>query len=231
MSFRVNILLLPLALLCLMLLQEGAQGCRCAPKHPQEYFCRSEVVITARVGQRTVDKMGHRAKYDIQLTRTFKGPKKNFDAIHSALSTAACGVFLTKDTEYLFMGKKKNCYCFRVFFVMSFRKVSPHFFPSFPARLLPDGTLHISSCDFSAPWGTLSFARKSLLHRYPLGCDCKITVCYSLPCAPSGPMDCPWTGFLPPRFYGERIRDFACVEKSEGSCAWERGRKVINKGK
>ncbi|XP_077474328.1 metalloproteinase inhibitor 2-like isoform X2 [Stigmatopora argus] len=202
MSFRVNILLLPLALLCLMLLQEGAQGCRCAPKHPQEYFCRSEVVITARVGQRTVDKMGHRAKYDIQLTRTFKGPKKNFDAIHSALSTAACGVFLTKDTEYLFM-----------------------------ARLLPDGTLHISSCDFSAPWGTLSFARKSLLHRYPLGCDCKITVCYSLPCAPSGPMDCPWTGFLPPRFYGERIRDFACVEKSEGSCAWERGRKVINKGK
>ncbi|XP_077591228.1 metalloproteinase inhibitor 2-like [Stigmatopora nigra] len=199
MSFMLKTLLLPLALLCLMLLQEGAQGCRCAPKHAQEYFCQSEVVITAKVGQKTIDKTNHRVKYDIQLTRTIKGPKKIFDTIYSTLSSAACGVFLTKDTEYLFM-----------------------------ARLWLDGTLYISSCDFFAQWRTLSSAQKNLLYRYQLGCDCKITVCDAPPCAPSGPMGCTWTRFLPARHYEVPMRNLACVKKGGGSCAWERG---LDKGK
>ncbi|XP_057673626.1 metalloproteinase inhibitor 2-like [Corythoichthys intestinalis] len=202
MSWMMKVLVLPLVLLCLWQLQEGAQACRCAPKHPQEHFCRSDVVIRAKVGRVTVDNVSRRLKYDIQLTETLKGPKLLFHAIYTPNSLAACGVLLNEDrgTEYLFM-----------------------------ATLDHDGTLHISSCDFLEPWEALSATQKNLLQHYQMGCDCKIKRCYSFPCGSSGPKQCWWVDFLLVReTHGEQAQNFACIKGKNGSCAWYRGQKEIH---
>nr|XP_061805742.1 metalloproteinase inhibitor 2-like [Nerophis lumbriciformis] len=103
MSWLLKNLVLPLMLLCFW--GQGAQACLCFPLHPQEAFCQSAVVITAKVGKLKDDNdFGQPIKYDIQLTRTFKGPERLFHAIYTASSAAACGVILSKDTEYLLMG-------------------------------------------------------------------------------------------------------------------------------
>ncbi|XP_057673630.1 metalloproteinase inhibitor 2-like [Corythoichthys intestinalis] len=191
-----------LVLLCWWGLQEGTHACTCLPRHPQEIFCQSDVVITAKVGKVKDDgDFDQPIKYDIELTRTFKGPERLFHAIYTASSSAACGVILSKDTEYLLM-----------------------------ARLHPDGTLHISSCDFYQPWRALTYTQKSLLDRYQQGCNCKIEPCYSLPCDVSGPNVCRWTDFLPGVHRGNQTQNYACVRRRDDTCAWYKGRTSPVKG-
>jgi hypothetical protein len=39
-----------------------------------------------------------------------------------------------------------------------------------------DGKMHITLCDFIVPWDTLSpTQKKSLNHRYQMGCECKVS--------------------------------------------------------
>ncbi|XP_057673629.1 metalloproteinase inhibitor 2-like isoform X2 [Corythoichthys intestinalis] len=157
------------------------------------------VLIKAKVTHVTVD-VARRLKYHILISETLKNPiRRYFHAIHTLPSTAACGVILTKGTEYLFM-----------------------------ANIQRDGGLYIFSCDFFEPWEALSATQKNLLRRYKLGCDCKIKRCDSFPCGPSSPKECLWSDFLLQTSHGEQARNFACKKGKDGSCAWYRGLNVIN---
>ncbi|XP_061604328.1 metalloproteinase inhibitor 2-like [Phyllopteryx taeniolatus] len=182
-------------LLYLWRLQEGAQACTCGPRHPQEVFCQSDVVITAKVVGAKADGSLNPIKYDIQPIKIFKGPQRLFAVIYTASSSAACGITLTNGAEYLLM-----------------------------ARLQSDGSLYITSCDFYQPWYDLSAMQKRLLQLYGMGCDCKITLCASLPCGISSRTECLWTDFLPVKLAnGEQAQNFACIKRRDGSCGWYRG--------
>lgn len=48
--------------------------------------------------------------------------------------------------------------------------------PVSPGKAEGNGKLHITLCDFIVPWDTLSTTqKKSLNHRYQMGCECKVS--------------------------------------------------------
>ncbi|XP_061702905.1 metalloproteinase inhibitor 2-like [Syngnathoides biaculeatus] len=190
----LKVLVLPLVLLCSW---KEAQGCSCAATHPQQAFCQADVVIKAKVvGGKADGDFIKPIKYDIKQTKMFKGPDKDFDAIYTAPTSSLCGVTLAKGIEYLIAG-----------------------------RLESDGSLHVTLCNFLEPWDVLSATqKKSLVQRYQMGCDCKITRCTSVPCGISSPAECLWTDYLTEKMTnGKQARHFACIMRSDGSCAWYRG--------
>ncbi|XP_061703159.1 metalloproteinase inhibitor 2-like [Syngnathoides biaculeatus] len=120
---------LSLALLCFWRLQEGVNGygpvCSCPPRHPQQQFCRSDVVLRAKVVGVT---FGRAVKYGIHQTRVFKGPKRIFDVIHTPPKFSACGAHLKVGVEYLFMAKLRRDGSLRINFCHYFqpwRTLSP----------------------------------------------------------------------------------------------------------
>ncbi|XP_077360356.1 metalloproteinase inhibitor 2-like [Festucalex cinctus] len=196
MSWKTFVL--PLLLLCLwVVMEEGAQACTCFPIHPQQLYCQTDVVIRAKVMGVIpgAQGKGRPTKYDIKHLTTFKGIKKHFVAISTGPNSAACGVTLTKGTEYLLMGKLQS-----------------------------DGTLHVSQCDFHEPWNSLSPTQKKLLALYAEGCSCTIKSCFSLPCCMTGPTECLWTDFLPGKMGSrDHAQNFACIKSGNGCCAWYKG--------
>nr|XP_061805737.1 metalloproteinase inhibitor 2-like [Nerophis lumbriciformis] len=83
-------------------------------------------------------------------------------------------------------------------------------------RLDFHGFLQVGLCGFVRPWEDMSFMqKKGVSQTYKTGCNCKITNCYSIPCGSSF-AECLWPDFLMFTVF----RNFACVEKSDGSCAW-----------
>ncbi|XP_077474329.1 metalloproteinase inhibitor 2-like [Stigmatopora argus] len=188
MNWMAKSFLLPLLLL--LCLGQRGRACSCPPKHPQEMFCQADVVLRAKVGDMKADVKGlDPVKYFIEHVATLKGLENHFDAIYTAASSAACGVTLIKDVEYLFMVKVNH-----------------------------EGMLDISLCDFFQPWTAMSDEQKNLLLRYHMGCDCKIKPCHALPCDTLGPQECWWMVSK-----GEQAREYACVKRSDGSCAWYQG--------
>ncbi|XP_034751059.1 metalloproteinase inhibitor 2-like [Etheostoma cragini] len=205
MTWTANSFFVTLAILFLWRVEEIAEACSCSPVHPQQAFCNSDVVIRAKVvGVQLVD-VGNdiygnpiqRIKHDIKQIKMFKGTTPVIDAIYTAPSSAVCGVTLENNgMEYLITGKLET-----------------------------DGTMHITLCDFIEPWEAMSDTqKKSLTQRYEMGCDCKITRCTSIPCMISGPAECLWTDWVIEKTVnGGQAKDFACIKRSDDSCAWYRG--------
>uniref|UniRef100_UPI0037E7FE85 metalloproteinase inhibitor 2b isoform X1 n=1 Tax=Semicossyphus pulcher TaxID=241346 RepID=UPI0037E7FE85 len=167
-------------------------------------LCVSPVIRAKLVGEGEVD-VGNdiygnpikRIKYDIKQMKMFKGPNQDIDAIYTAPSSAVCGVSLeTNGMEYLITGKLET-----------------------------DGTMHVTLCDFIEQWEALSDTqKKSLTQRYEMGCDCKITRCTSIPCSISGPAECLWLDWVMEKTVnGQQAKHFACIKRSDDSCAWYRG--------
>ncbi|KAJ0001356.1 hypothetical protein NQD34_006376 [Periophthalmus magnuspinnatus] len=231
MSRTANSVLVTLAILFIWRVEKLAEACSCSPAHPQQAFCNSDVVIRARVvGSQVIDAGNDiygnaikRVQYDVKMIKVllmiwlsnfflfviifhvmfcfyfkvFKGPNRNFDMIYTAPTSAVCGVTLeTNSKEYLIAGKLES-----------------------------DGTMHVTLCDFIEPWEGLSATqKKSLVQRYEMGCDCKITHCTSIPCTISGPAECLWTDWVIEKSVnGNQAKHFACIKRSDDSCAWYRG--------
>ncbi|XP_072299377.1 metalloproteinase inhibitor 2b [Eucyclogobius newberryi] len=205
MSWTGNSVLVTLAILFIWRVEKLAEACSCSPAHPQQAFCNSGVVIRARVvGSQVIDAGNDiygnaikRVKYDVKMVKMFKGPNQHFDVIYTAPTSTVCGVTLeTTGNEYLISGKLES-----------------------------DGTMHVTLCDFIEPWEGLSATqKKSLAQRYEMGCDCKITHCSSIPCVISGPAECLWTDWVMEKTrMGNQAKHFACIKRSDDSCAWYRG--------
>ncbi|XP_028268756.1 metalloproteinase inhibitor 2b [Parambassis ranga] len=206
MTWTMNSCFVTLAVLFLWRVEDMAEACSCSPAHPQEAFCSSDVVIRAKaVGWQEVDAGNDvygnpikRIKYDIKQMKMFKGPSQDIDAIYTAPSSAMCGVTLETNgkKEYLITGKVEK-----------------------------DGLMHVTLCDFIKPWEAMSpIQKKSLMQRYETGCDCKIARCSSIPCMISGPMECLWTDWVTDKqVNGDQAQHYACIKRSDDSCAWYRG--------
>ncbi|KAF3700135.1 Metalloproteinase inhibitor 2 Tissue inhibitor of metalloproteinases 2 [Channa argus] len=204
MTWTVNSCFVTLAILFLWRVEEVAEACSCSPVHPQQAFCTSDVVIRAKVvGQQEVE-IGtniygnpiNDIKYEIKQLKMFKGPSQDIDAIYTASSSTVCGVTLDTGKEYLITG-----------------------------RLNSDGKVHVTLCQFIQPWEELTETqKKSLTQRYEMGCDCKITRCAFIPCMIRSPVECLWTDWVIGKTVnGDQAKHFACVKRSDGSCAWYRG--------
>ncbi|VFV37510.1 metalloproteinase inhibitor 2 [Lynx pardinus] len=187
-------------LLLLGTLLRRADACSCSPVHPQQAFCNADVVIRAKaVSVKEVDSGNDiygnpikRIQYEIKQIKMFKGPDKDIEFIYTAPSSAVCGVSLDigGKKEYLIAGKAEG-----------------------------NGKLHITLCDFIVPWDTLSTTqKKSLNHRYQMGCECKITRCPMIPCYISSPDECLWMDWVTEKnINGHQAKFFACIKRSDGS--------------
>nr|1BQQ_T Chain T, METALLOPROTEINASE INHIBITOR 2 [Bos taurus]1BUV_T Chain T, PROTEIN (METALLOPROTEINASE INHIBITOR (TIMP-2)) [Bos taurus] len=180
--------------------------CSCSPVHPQQAFCNADIVIRAKaVNKKEVDSGNDiygnpikRIQYEIKQIKMFKGPDQDIEFIYTAPAAAVCGVSLDigGKKEYLIAGKAEG-----------------------------NGNMHITLCDFIVPWDTLSATqKKSLNHRYQMGCECKITRCPMIPCYISSPDECLWMDWVTEKnINGHQAKFFACIKRSDGSCAWYRG--------
>ncbi|KAM9783959.1 metalloproteinase inhibitor 2-like [Syngnathus typhle] len=175
--------------------EEGAQACTCSPMHPQQLYCQDHIIVIKAkvVGVIPGDTAsGGLAKYEIKHLKTLKGAEKLFSAVHTPPYTATCGITLTQDVEYLFMGR------------------------------LESDNLHVSLCEFHQPWKDLSNTQKLLLYRYGEGCTCTIKSCLSLPCCMTSTTECLWTDYLPKKkAVHYQAENYACVKMGDGNCAWD----------
>ncbi|XP_036407822.1 metalloproteinase inhibitor 2-like [Megalops cyprinoides] len=206
MTGTVSSLFAALVVLLLWRVEEIAEACSCSPVHPQQAFCNADVVIRAKVvAGKEVDSGNDiygnpikRIQYDIKQIKMFKGPDQDIEVVFTAPSSAVCGVTLDTNgkKEYLIAGKAES-----------------------------NGKMHVTLCDFIVPWDTMSpTQKKSLSQRYEMGCECKITRCPSLPCLISAPEECLWTDWVMEKsISGRQANHYACIKRSDGSCAWYRG--------
>uniref|UniRef100_A0A0F7Z5I6 Metalloproteinase inhibitor 2 n=1 Tax=Micrurus fulvius TaxID=8637 RepID=A0A0F7Z5I6_MICFL len=206
MSATLPSLLASLAVLLLGRVDRLADACSCSPVHPQQAFCNADVVIRAKaVSEKEVDSgndiYGNPIKhiqYEIKQIKMFKGPEEDIEFIFTAPSSAVCGVTLdvSGKKEYLIAGKSEG-----------------------------NGRMHITLCDFIVPWDSLSATqKKSLNQRYQMGCECKISRCPSIPCYVSAQDECLWTDWVTEKnINGRQAKHYACIKRSDGSCAWYRG--------
>ncbi|XP_005989147.1 metalloproteinase inhibitor 2a [Latimeria chalumnae] len=207
MSSPLSHLFATLALLLLWeAVKEMTEACSCSPTHPQQAFCNADVVIRAKaVSGRDVnsgnDVYGNpikRIQYEIKQIKMFKGPDKDIEFIFTPPSSAVCGVSLDTSgkKDYLIAGKVEG-----------------------------DGKMHVTLCDFIISWDSLSATqKKSLTQRYQMGCECKITRCPSTPCYISSEDECLWMDWVMEKNHnGRQAKHYACIKRSDNSCAWYRG--------
>ncbi|KAM7040861.1 metalloproteinase inhibitor 4 [Acridotheres tristis] len=193
--------------LALAALPAAVSGCSCAPAHPQQLLCDAALVIRAKISSEKVvpasdDPLDtHKMiRYEIKQIKMFKGFEKLKDVqyVYTPFDSSLCGVKLEANNkkQYLLTG-----------------------------QILSDGKVLIHLCNYIEPWDDLSLSqKKSLNQRYQMGCGCKITTCYSVPCSITAPNECLWTDWLVERrLYGHQARHYACIRRSDGTCSWYRG--------
>ncbi|XP_059393648.1 metalloproteinase inhibitor 4-like [Carassius carassius] len=179
------------------------QACSCAPGHPQELFCMSDIVMQAKV---TGEKIIHNNEnlpgmgkivYEIQVIEVFKGFDKinEIQHVYTNEMSSICGVRLAFG-QYLLSGS-----------------------------ILAEG-FFISMCDYLELWDKLSLMQKeNLKYRYLKGCNCTIFTCIEKPCQPSTKNQCvltDWTSLWPYED-GISVHQSACIRHSNGSCGWYNG--------
>nr|XP_033781990.1 metalloproteinase inhibitor 4 [Geotrypetes seraphini] len=204
--------LLPGLLLLLTLrIQELVEACSCARAHPQQQICDAAIVIRAKISSEKVISTNtltptKTIQYEIKQIKMFKGFEKVKDVqyVYTPFDSSLCGVKLEANNKkhYLLTG-----------------------------QISSDGKVKVHLCNYIESWDDLSPSQKrSLNHRYQMGCDCKITPCYTVPCSLSAPNECLWTDWLIERnLYGQQAKNYACIKRSDGSCSWYRGGPLAEK--
>ncbi|XP_059393649.1 metalloproteinase inhibitor 3-like [Carassius carassius] len=100
MSAAVTLALL--FFLSVALNEQVTEGCRCLPRHPQQHFCASDIVIRAKVIGKVNSTLPRLDAYRIQTIEKFKPLNmKRIQVIYT--SQTSCGINLQND-EYLLSG-------------------------------------------------------------------------------------------------------------------------------
>ncbi|XP_051967185.1 metalloproteinase inhibitor 3-like [Xyrauchen texanus] len=183
--------------------KQAAEGCTCKPEHPQELFCRSQIVIQAEIiGQHNI-KQNHifpdwgLIQYEFKTIQVFKGLEKinGINYVYTPKQSGTCGVSL-HNGQYLLSGHIVN------------------------------RGLVVTMCDFNYFWNMLPLTQKDNLNgRYQMGCNCTVSVCYKKACCLMSQRECPWTDSKDYVFVqdGEQAREFACIMNNEKTCSWYKG--------
>ncbi|KAK2874562.1 hypothetical protein Q8A67_021715 [Cirrhinus molitorella] len=183
--------------------QQVAEGCSCAPGHPQQLFCMSDIVMRAEVTAEkiipdieNIPGMG-KIQYEIQVIEMFKGFDriKDIQHVYTNEMSSMCGIRLGHG-QYLLSGS-----------------------------ITPEG-FFVSMCDFLELWDRLSLMQKNnLKYRYLTGCNCTISICTDKSCQPSTKNECILTNWSSswPFEDAEPVNESACIRHSDGSCGWYGG--------
>ncbi|XP_050978999.1 metalloproteinase inhibitor 4 [Labeo rohita] len=180
--------------------EQVVEGCSCAPGHPQQLFCMSDIVMRAEVtGEKIIHSDEHipgmgKIQYEIQVIKVFKGfdKIKEIQHVYTNEMSSMCGIRLGSG-QYLLSGS-----------------------------ITPEG-FFVSMCDYLELWDRLSLMQKNnLKYRYLMGCDCMISICTEKSCQLSTKNECMltnWSSLWP--FEGEEpVHESACIRHSDGSCGW-----------
>uniref|UniRef100_A0A9J8A8H1 TIMP metallopeptidase inhibitor 4 n=1 Tax=Cyprinus carpio carpio TaxID=630221 RepID=A0A9J8A8H1_CYPCA len=150
MSAAVTVALL--FFLSVALNEQVTEGCSCVPRHPQQQFCSSDIVIRAKVIEKVPSTVPGLTAYKIQTTETFKQlDKKRIQVIYTRTTPTFCVISLYND-EYLLSGR------------------------------VQDGRVILNLCDLVKPWSQLSQLQKWYLSIYQKGCVCEISPCTGESC-------------------------------------------------
>ncbi|XP_036596248.1 metalloproteinase inhibitor 1 isoform X2 [Trichosurus vulpecula] len=193
---------LALTFLLLATTRLPVKACSCGPRHPQEDFCRSDMVVTARF--LSIPQLNHtlsRLQYKIKVIK-FKGFEVlgGITLVPKFLTTPAqeslCGYrhkALSKSQEYLIA-----------------------------ARLL-EGQLYVTSCSFVRPWSSLSPAQQLGFNQtYATGCGCQVQHCLNVPCNVESDTSCLWTdSLMASSGEGSQSLHLACLPRKSGLCSWK----------
>ncbi|XP_040264419.1 metalloproteinase inhibitor 4 [Bufo bufo] len=182
--------------LLLLTLKELTEACTCAVSHPQEQFCNADVVVRAKVTGEKISSPGHidnSKEYGIQVIKVFKGDTNTIYLQHvsTPYGSAACGVYLEKQKEYLLAGNMFN------------------------------GTIRIYLCGLHYHWESLTPFQITSLSQpdkgYQQGCQCKIKFCSMETCDNNAPNECVWSN----REETQNLeKEHACHKQKDGSCSW-----------
>ncbi|XP_053870992.1 metalloproteinase inhibitor 1-like isoform X2 [Malaclemys terrapin pileata] len=175
-------------------------------------FCQADVVIRGKfVGvtplspTRSTEEFESWIRYEINVTKTYKGPESPGDVIFIDSWQKFCAYQhsapLDGKEEYLIMAARQGEHLF------------------------------ISLCSFVHPWGSVPPSqRHGVSQAYREGCACEVVWCRSMPCELSGDAQCPWTvGLEDWNWQGPQAERQACLpHPSQGAphgahpvCAWE----------
>ncbi|XP_066154092.1 metalloproteinase inhibitor 3 [Euwallacea fornicatus] len=164
---RPNVWTLSLAVLVSSI--SYCHGCSCMQAHPQEHYCNSDFVILARIKKEQIMESTASKVYKVRIRKEFKISEKGLAALksgklHSAMSSAVCGVDLKVGKLYVISGT-----------INSLRA-------------------QVNICNMIKEWNELSKRqRKGLRMLYKRGCECKIKNCTFGWCSKSRPKDsCIW---------------------------------------
>lgn len=141
----IHILLVSLLLLSV----KKADACSCAPVHPQTKFCDAGFVAVIKVREVKEGNDTNPTLYRVKVKKVFKNSQDtNFvleDEIYTPSSSAACGVYLELNKNYVVSGGVEF------------------------------GKPFISLCGMIMPWeSTTKRQRKGLRQLYKVGCQCQI---------------------------------------------------------
>ncbi|XP_051873327.1 metalloproteinase inhibitor 3-like [Pristis pectinata] len=193
-------LLFSVLLILTLRLQELVDGCTCLPVHPQVTFCNSDIVIRALVTRKRLISSNKvepgTIQYAVKQEKMYKGfeMKKMVEYVYTASSSAACGVELETNIQYLITGQ------FGI-----------------------HGIIHIGICNWIVPWDELTSLQKWNLkwNKYETGCSCQIVSCHGLPCSTPTKAQCVWTDLVFEKTpAGSQAKNSACTKHDDGSCHW-----------
>ncbi|XP_051166339.1 metalloproteinase inhibitor 3 [Leptopilina boulardi] len=141
----IHILLVTLLLLTV----KKTEACSCAPGHIQSKFCTSDFVAVIKVKEVVQGNNSDPTLYRVKIKRVFKNSKDTNlvleDEIYTPSSSAACGVYLELNKNYVVGGS------------------------------LERGKPFINLCGMVILWeNTTKRQRKGLRQLYKLGCQCEI---------------------------------------------------------
>ncbi|XP_078269911.1 metalloproteinase inhibitor 3-like isoform X2 [Rhinoraja longicauda] len=199
MSSPMTGLLLSVLLVLILRLQEIVDGCTCLPVHPQVTFCNSDIVIRALVTRKRLvsfNDLEPYIQYAVKQEKMYKGfeKKKLVEYVYTAPNSAACGLDLKTNIQYLITGQ------------IGIR-----------------GTIHIGLCNWIVPWDDLTSLQKWNLkwNKYEMGCCCQIVSCHNLPCSALTKTQCAWTDLAYEKtLAGSQAKNYACTKREDGSCHW-----------
>ncbi|XP_026076525.1 metalloproteinase inhibitor 4-like [Carassius auratus] len=193
-----------LILLSARLKEQVSEGCSCAPAHPQQMFCRSEIVMQAEVtGENIHSNESYLVtgstyiQYEIQVIKVFKGFDriKRMQHVYTNDESSLCGKPLDRG-QYLLSG-----------------------------TIMSDGII-FSLCDDVRLWDDLSLIeKKNIKYRFPMGCNCTISLCLEKTCQPSTKDECILTNLtnIWELRYREPMHDSVCIRHRNGTCVWYGG--------
>ncbi|XP_005186137.1 tissue inhibitor of metalloproteinase [Musca domestica] len=146
-----------------------AEGCMCAPSHPQTHYCTADYVALIRVMRKSSKLVAGKIVYKVEVKKSYKmTPEGQRTLKHGRIMTSAhdsmCGVNLQLGRLYIIAGRGDQ----------------------------------LNLCHYAKEYKKMSIIeRTGFTGAYKKGCACEISPCFGNRCldGPTKPNSCQWSPF------------------------------------